>query len=128
MIEEEVRTLFGERLERLSPAAADELRHPAYALDMPQSGERIQGSDTLRAFRDAYPSPPTIQPRRLVGAGDLWVVEATRIDDSGRIYVVAVIEFRDGKIWRDTRWFADPLEAPAWRAQWVTSIEQSTQP
>jgi hypothetical protein len=53
--EEEVRKLLGERLERLSPAAADELRHSAYALDMPQSGERIQGWDSLRAFREAYP-------------------------------------------------------------------------
>jgi hypothetical protein len=124
LIEQEVRALFGDRLERLSPAADDDLRHPDYVLEMPQSGERIRGQDNLRAFRAAYPNPPTIQPRRLVGAGDLWVVEAARTDDRGRIFVVAVIEFRAGKIWRDTRWFGDPLEAPAWRARWVERMEE----
>jgi hypothetical protein len=37
--EQEVRGLLGGRLERLSPAAADELRHPDYVLEMPQSGD-----------------------------------------------------------------------------------------
>jgi hypothetical protein len=69
--EQEVRQLLGERLERLSLAADDELRHPDYVLELPQSGERIRGQDNLQAFRAAYPEPPTIQPRRLVGAGDL---------------------------------------------------------
>jgi hypothetical protein len=126
--EQEVRELLGERLERLSPAADDELRHPDYVLEMPQSGERIGGQDNLRAFRAAYPDPPTIQPRRLVGAGDVWVVEAARTDDRGRIYVVAIIEFREGKIWRDTRWFSEPLQAPVWRAQWVEHMGESPAP
>ena len=34
-------------------------------------GERIRGQDDLRAFRAAFPDPPTIQPRRLIGAGDV---------------------------------------------------------
>jgi hypothetical protein len=123
--EQEVRELLGARFERLSPAAHDELRHPDYVLELPQSGERIRGHDNLRAFRDAFPDPPTIQPRRLIGAGDLWVVEAIRTDASGRLYVVAAIEFRDGRIWRDTRWFGNPLEAPAWRAQWAERMDES---
>jgi len=121
--EQEVRKLFVERLERLSPAAEDELRHPDYALEMPQSGERIRGQDNLRAFREAYPNPPTIRPRRVIGAGDVWVVEA-QSDYGGQIYhVVAIVEIRDGKIWRDTRYFGSPFEAPAWRAQWVEQME-----
>jgi hypothetical protein len=32
-------------------------------------------------------------------------------------------EFRDGKIGRETRYYAEPFEAPAWRAQWVEPIE-----
>jgi hypothetical protein len=80
-----------------------------YVLEMPQSGERIRGSSNVRAFCDAYPNPPSIEPRRLVGAGDLSVM--------------AILEFHDGRIWRDTRWFANPLEAPAWRAQWVERAE-----
>ncbi|HEX3214340.1 MAG TPA: hypothetical protein VH016_17350 [Actinomycetota bacterium] len=67
MNEQEVRELFFERLEHLSPEAEYELRHPDYVMEMPQSGERIRGRDKMREFQEAYPSPPTIQPRRVVG-------------------------------------------------------------
>jgi hypothetical protein len=33
------------------------------------------------------------------------------------------LRHRDGKIWRDTRYYAEPFEAPAWRAQWVERME-----
>jgi hypothetical protein len=36
-----------------------------------------------------------------------------------------IVEFRDGKIWRDTRYYAEPFEAPEWRAQWVEQMEES---
>jgi hypothetical protein len=29
------------------------------------------------------------------------------------------MEFRDGKVSRETQYFADPFDAPAWRTQWV---------
>jgi hypothetical protein len=126
--EQEVRELFFERLEHLSPEAEYELRHPDYVMEMPQSGERIRGRENMRAFQEAYPNPPTIQPRRVVGSGDVWVVEA-RSDYGGQIYDVAlIVEFRGGKIWRDTRYYAEPFEAPAWRAQWVEPMEESPAP
>jgi quercetin dioxygenase-like cupin family protein len=28
-----------------------------------------------------------------------------------------------GKIWRDTRYFAEPFETPEWRAQWVERMD-----
>jgi len=92
-------------------------------LDMPQSGERIRGRDHMKAMQEAYPGPPTITVRRVVGSGDVWVVEG-RSDYGGRIYHIAnILEFREGKIIRETRYYADPFEAPAWRAQWVEPIE-----
>jgi len=126
--EQGVRELFFERLEHLSPEAEYELRHPDYVMEMPQSGERIRGRENMRAFQEAYPNPPTIQPRRVVGSGDVWVVEA-RSDYGGQIFSIAlIVEFRDGKIWRDTRYYAEPFEAPAWRAQWVEPMEDSPAP
>jgi hypothetical protein len=99
------------------------LRQEDVVIDMPQSGERIRGRDNMKAMQDAYPGPPTITIRRIVGGGDVWVVEG-RSDYSGRIYHVAnIIEFREGKIIRETRYYADPFEAPAWRAPWVEPIE-----
>jgi hypothetical protein len=98
--EQEVRELFFERLEHLSPEAEYQLRHPDYVMEMPQSGERIRGREAMRVFQEAYPNPPSIQPRRVVGSGDVWVVEA-RSDYGGQIFNVAmIVEFRDGKIWR----------------------------
>ena len=104
------------------------LRHEDVVIDMPQSGERIRGRDHMKAMQEAYPGPPTITVRRVVGNGDVWVVEA-RSDYSGRIYhVVNIIEFREGKIIRETRYYADPFEAPAWRAQWVEPIGSDAAP
>lgn len=103
------------------------LRHEDVVIDMPQSGERIGGRDNMKAMQDAYPGPPTITVRRMVGSGDVWVVEG-RSDYSGRIYHVAnIIEFREGKIIWETRYYADPFEAPAWRAQWVEPIESESE-
>jgi hypothetical protein len=74
--EQQVRELFFERLQHLSAEAEYELRHPDYVMEMPQSDERIRGRENMRAFQEAYPNPPTIQLRRVVGSGDVWVVEA----------------------------------------------------
>ena len=91
---------------------------------MPQSGERITGRDNMRTMQEAYPAPPTnFRLRRVVGARDVWVVEGSA-EWSGQIYNVAnIVEFRDGKIIRETRYYAEPFDAPAWRAQWVEQME-----
>jgi hypothetical protein len=111
---------------KLDSAKEYELRDEDVVIDMPQSGERIRGRDNLKAMQDAYPGPPTINLRRIVGSGDVWVVEA-RSDYGGRIYYVSmIVEFREGKIIRETRYYADPFEAPDWRSQWVEPIEEES--
>jgi len=98
------------------------LRHDDVVIDIPQSGERIRGRDNMRAMQDAYPGPPQFTLRRIVGSGKVWIVELTG-DYNGRIYHVAnILEFRDGKIARETRYYAEPFEAPTWRAQWVEPL------
>jgi hypothetical protein len=52
MNEREVRELFFQRLQHLSPEAEYELCHPDYVMEMPQSGERIRGRDNMRAFQE----------------------------------------------------------------------------
>mgnify|MGYP002785332517 FL=1 len=37
--------------------------------------------------------------------------------------VAMVVEFRDGRIWRDTRYYAEPFDAPEWGAAWVERME-----
>ena len=82
--------------------------------------------DGLRAMQEVYPGgPPRIRPRRLIGAGDLWIGESVVEYSDGKTYHgVAILEFRDGKMWRDTRYFGEPFDASAWRAQWVQRIEE----
>jgi hypothetical protein len=132
MKEQEMRALFFERLEHLDAEAEYELRHPDYVMEMPQSGERIRGQDAMRAFQQAYSefaTPPTVQPRRVTGAGDVWVVEGRADYGDGQIFHVAnIVEFRDDKIWRETRYYAEPFPAPAWRAQWVERMEDAATP
>lgn len=124
MDEHEVRRLFAGMFTNLSAEAEYELRDPEYVLEMPQSGERIRGRDTMRAMQEAYPAPPTdMRLRRVTGSGDTWFVEGVA-DWSGRVHYLAVIvEFRDGKIVRDTRYYAEPFEAPAWRTPFVERME-----
>jgi hypothetical protein len=44
-------------------------------------------------------------------------------DYGGRVYdVVLILELREGKIYRDTRYYAEPFEAPEWRARWIEPI------
>jgi hypothetical protein len=78
----------------------------------------------MRAFQEAYPDPPSIRLRRVVVRDGLWVVEGVNEYGSGQVFtVVAIIELRDGKMWRDTRYYAEPFEAPEWRARWVEWLE-----
>jgi hypothetical protein len=39
-----------------------------------------------------------------------------------RVYTVSMMEFRDRKVAHETQYFADPFNAPAWRAQWVETV------
>ena len=108
----------------LSAEAEHEMRTEDYVLEMPQSGERIVGRDTMRAMQQEYPNPPSIQILRITGYGDHFVVLG-RSDYSGDIYYVAnVVEFRDGRIARETRIYGAPFDPPAWRAKYATSPPQ----
>ena len=54
----------------------------------------------------------------------VWVVEAVIYKGDGRVFdVVQIIELHHGKMWRDRWYFAEPFEAPEWRAQWVERME-----
>ena len=101
-----------------------ETEHDIYAEDVlceyPQSGEKIHGRRNLQALRGHHPGKPSgFAIRRIVGADDFWVTEYV-IDYAGKPFqTVSIMEFRDGKVVRETQYFAEPFEAPAWRSQWV---------
>ena len=71
------------------------------------------------------PTPPAIQLRRVLVRDELWVVEGVIDYGGGQVFDVVLIisELKDGKMWRDRWYFAEPFEAPKWRAQWVERME-----
>jgi hypothetical protein len=101
--------------------------HEIYAddaiCDYPQSGERIFGRKNLQALRSHHPGKPSgFNVKRILGQGDLWVTEYIITYQGKPAYTVSMMEFRDGKVVRETQYFADAFEAPAWRSQWVQVI------
>lgn len=100
------------------------LRHEDYMMEMPQSGERIRGRENMLGFQKALarnlPNPPSIRIDRVRVRDGLWVKEGVNdYGDGGISNSVVIYELKDGKIWRDTRYYSQPFEAPRWRAQWV---------
>ncbi len=124
MDEQQAQHFLAELLSNLSAEQEYEIRHDKYTMKMPQSGERIRRREKMRAFQEAYPHPPSIQLRRVVVRDGQWILEGVNDYGGGQVSnVVAIIELKDGKIFRDTRYYAESFEAPEWRAQWVEQME-----
>ena len=92
-------------------------------LEYPQSGERIRGRHNIQASRAAQPNQKRFAVRRILGAAGLWVTEFVLTYDGRPSYTVSIMEFRDGKVARETQYFADPFEPGPSRAQWVERME-----
>ncbi len=111
------------RLEQHWRASEDgdaDAEHAIYAadaiLDYPQSGERFRGRATIRAQRGAHPARRHFTVLRIGGGGDLWVSECVISYDGVPTYAVSVMEFTGDLVAHETQYFADPFQAPAWRA------------
>jgi hypothetical protein len=97
--------------------------------EWPQSGERIRGLANIEAVNRNYPAStgtsPKMELRRILKPGEAWIIEGT-IDygDGIPVSAVSIIEMgAAGKIVRQTDYFANPFEAPAWRSKWVEKME-----
>jgi hypothetical protein len=91
--------------------------------EWPQSGERLTRENSAKlteAYADMSGTNPKFSYRRMLGGGDVFVIEGT-IDygDGVPVSYVGIGELRDGKVSRLTEYFANPFEPPAWRANFV---------
>ena len=121
MDETRVRAMFEEHfaLSRRDPAAAHGIYHEDAVLEFPQSGERFEGVDNFREWRSNYPASTSFELGEIRGRDDVWVVELkVRYDDGPWNFGVSIHQFRGDRIARETIYFAEPFEAPEWRAQW----------
>ena len=94
-------------------------------MEMPQSGERIRGRDAMRSMQEAFPNPPaSVKIRKVVGAQRVWVLEGEIDYGEGPWSVAIVMELNDDAlIARETRYYAERSEPPAWRSQWVEALD-----
>ena len=101
-----------------------------FVQEWPQSGERLTKEATMRMgeqYGEMTGTSPKFTYKRMIGGGDVFVVEAT-IDygDGIPVSYVGIGELRDGKVAKMTEYFANPFEAPAWRADFVERMEPAT--
>ncbi len=122
---------------------AERLRHPGWACDWPQSGERVTSNADMRAIIDNYPDggwqsrerrmvgsedefvmTPAGTIARVAGGGDIWTAEWVHVyPDGSDWFVVDIVELQDGRVHRETLYWAEPFDAPDWRRQWVERLQ-----
>lgn len=94
-----------------SPEFEYDLRSEDFVAEIPQTGERFEGREALKAMQEGFGEPPAIQLKRISGEGDTWAVEALQTyTDESQWHVCVLVAFTDGKISRETRYYAPPLE------------------
>ncbi|HEX7172056.1 MAG TPA: nuclear transport factor 2 family protein [Candidatus Limnocylindria bacterium] len=134
-----------EALEADDLAAQRALLHDEFVGRYPQSGEVIRGPDNRIAIVAGYPdwdrTSGPVKVETITGTDDQFVsapsgigwsivhlsgsddeftiTGAVRYPDGSVWHVVGLLIVRDGKIWRETSYFAEPFEAADWRAQYV---------
>ena len=99
-----------------------DIYHDDAVLEYPQSGERIRGRRNIQASRSAQPNKKRFSVRRVLGTADLWVSEFILTYDGVPSYTVSIMEFKDGKVARETQYFGDPFAPGPSRAQWAERI------
>ena len=92
-------------------------------LEYPQSGERIRGRRSIQASRFAQPNKKRFTVRCIHGCGNLWVTEFVLTYDGQPSYAVSIMEFKEGKVARETQYFGDAFEPGPSRAQWVERMQ-----
>jgi hypothetical protein len=122
MTEDEVREVVAEITADPDAEREYEFRHPDCVIDIPQSAERFD-RDGMREMQRNFPGgSPDMHLERLAGAGDVWVVELVPDyggERGGVFNVCLILEFKAGKIARETRNYTEPFEPSQQRAQWT---------
>jgi hypothetical protein len=106
-------------------AAEHEIYREDAVLHYPQSGERIRGRGNIQQSRTVQPSKKRFTVQRIIGGGDLWVSEFVLSYDGTPSYTVSIMEFRDGKVVRETQYFGAPFEPGPSRTHLVDANDRT---
>ena len=126
------------------------LQHPDFVEDWPQSRERIRGRANFRKIMEHYPgglegTDADVTMDRVIGGEDHWMVAPTfsmvRVSGADDVhtaivklrypggeewFMVALIELKDGLVYRVMSFFAPTLESPDWRRDWVERLPEDS--
>jgi hypothetical protein len=97
--------------------------HEDAVLEYPQSCERLRGRQKIQASREAQPNRKRFSVRRILGGGDIWISEVILTYDGQPTYSISIMEFRNGKVAKETQYFGDRFDPGASRAQWVERMD-----
>jgi hypothetical protein len=116
---------FGRMTELTQQYATDD-----FIQEWPQSGERMTKENSIRlseSYGKMTGTAPKLTYKGMRGGGDVFVIEGT-IDygDGVPVSYVGIGQLRDGKVAKMTEYFANPFEAPSWRADFVEKMEAAT--
>jgi len=102
-------------------AALAALAAPEAVQVLPQSGERVRGAAAFVEVLRRNPNPPTLLAGPfLTSCRDDLVLAEAKFDYGGRPWwYVDRFELRGGRIRRQTSYFGEPFESPAWRRPFV---------
>lgn len=126
-------------------AALEQMIHPDYVGEYPQSGERFRGFQALKFQLEQYPGglpaarfeDPTV---KVLGAEERWAispgytvlplagperfttVSRAPYPDGSRWWVVSILTLKDGKIAHAETYFAPEFEPPEWRKGMVEIV------
>ena len=100
-------------------AAERQIYRDDAVLEYPQSGERTGVAPISRRPVPPRRTPNASRSDAMLGGGALWINELVLTYDEQPYCVVSIMEFRDGTVFREAEYFAEPFTAPSWRATWV---------
>ncbi len=115
---------FWQAFDVLDFDAAGALLHDDYLEEWPQSGERIRGRANFVTINKLYPDHWHVTILRMIATGDIVVSEVRLEHKDELVFAISFFEFKDDRIYRETDYWPEPYEPPAWRSQWVEHSER----
>ena len=120
----------------------EDVLHPDFVQEMPQSGERVVGIANFRKILENLPGggstlsmandphiagdeehyvmTPTFTVVKIDGTGDeLTSYVKAKYPDGSDWYIVTFSSYKDGKMVKRVDFYAPLYEAPPWRAEWA---------
>lgn len=136
---------LGEIIRSGDLGALEEVTHPDFVQEIPQSGERVVGIENFRRILQNLPGggatitiaedpyiagqeahymmTPTFNVVRVEGGGEeITSYVKARYPDGSDWYIISFTSFKDGKIVKRVDFYAPFFDAPAWRAEWTEAM------